>query len=72
MVAFKGLNVIFGLYKCTYSLTRGTELCIWPFEGNDEVDGAPGENELDTPAIEFSVYTISSANNDSFTFSLPI
>ena len=26
MVAFKGLNVIFGLYKCNYSLTRGKEL----------------------------------------------
>ena len=25
-VAFKGLNVIFGLYKCNYSLTRGKEL----------------------------------------------
>ena len=26
-VAFKGLNVILGLYKCSYSLTRGKELC---------------------------------------------
>ena len=26
MVAFKGLNVILGLYKCNYSLTRGKEL----------------------------------------------
>ena len=25
-VAFKGLNVILGLYKCNYSLTRGKEL----------------------------------------------
>ena len=26
MVAFKGPNVILGLYKCNYSLTRGKEL----------------------------------------------
>ena len=26
VVAFKGLNVILGLYKCNYSLTRGKEL----------------------------------------------
>ena len=25
-VAFKGLNVTLGLYKCNYSLTRGKEL----------------------------------------------
>ena len=25
-IAFKGLNVILGLYKCNYSLTRGKEL----------------------------------------------
>ena len=25
-VAFKGPNVILGLYKCNYSLTRGKEL----------------------------------------------
>ena len=25
-VAFKGLNVILGLYKCNYSLTSGKEL----------------------------------------------
>ena len=25
-VAFKGLNVVVGLYKCNYSLTRGKEL----------------------------------------------
>ena len=26
MVAFKGPNVILGLYKCNYTLTRGKEL----------------------------------------------
>ena len=26
MVAFKGPNVILGLHKCNYSLTRGKEL----------------------------------------------
>ena len=26
MIAFKGLNVILGLYKCNYSSTRGKEL----------------------------------------------
>ena len=26
VVAFKGLNVILGLYKCNYSLTRSKEL----------------------------------------------
>ena len=26
VVAFKGLNVTLGLYKCNYSLTRGKEL----------------------------------------------
>ena len=26
VVAFKGLNVILGLYKCNYSLTRGKEV----------------------------------------------
>ena len=26
VVAFKGPNVILGLYKCNYSLTRGKEL----------------------------------------------
>ena len=26
MVAFKGPNIILGLYKCKYSLTRGKEL----------------------------------------------
>ena len=27
-VAFKGLNVILGLYKCNYSLIRGKELGV--------------------------------------------
>ena len=49
-VAFKGLKVSFGLYKCYYSLTRGKELYIRPFEGNLETDVAPSENEFDTPA----------------------
>ena len=49
MVAFKGSNVILGLYKCNYSLSRGKELYIRPFEGNHEADVAPGENEFDTP-----------------------
>ena len=26
VVAFRGLNVILGLYKCNYSLNRGREL----------------------------------------------
>ena len=51
MVAFKGPNVILGLYKCNYSLTRGKELYIRPFEGNLEVDVAPGENQFDSPAL---------------------
>ena len=50
MVAFKGPNVILGLYKCNCSLTRDKELYIQPFEGHDEADVAPGENEFDTPA----------------------
>ena len=41
MVAFKGQNVILGLYKCNYSLTRGKELYIRSFEGNQEADVAP-------------------------------
>ena len=52
MVAFKGPNVILGLYKRNYSLTRAKELYIWPFEGNLEADVAPGENEFDTPALK--------------------
>ena len=40
-VAFKGLNVILGLYKCNYSLTRGKELYIRPSEGNRKADVAP-------------------------------
>ena len=40
------LNIILG-----YSLTRGEELYIWPFEGNHKADVAPGENELDTPDL---------------------
>ena len=47
-VAFKGRNVILGLYKCDYSLARGKELYIRPFEGNSEADVAPGENDFDT------------------------
>ena len=50
MVAFKGPNVILGLCKCNYSLTRGKELYIQPFEGNRKADVAPSENEFDTPA----------------------
>ena len=49
-IAFKGLNVILGLYN--YSLTRGKELHIRPFEGNWEAHGAPGENEYDTPVLQ--------------------
>ena len=49
-VAFKGPNVILGLYKCSYSLTRGKELYIRPIEGNQGADVAPGENEFDTPS----------------------
>ena len=41
-----------GLYKCNYSLTRGKELYIRPFEGNLEVNVAPGENEFDTPGVQ--------------------
>ena len=52
VVAFKGPNVVLGLYKCNYSLTRGKELYIWPFEGNCEADVAPGENEFETLVIE--------------------
>ena len=51
-VAFKGLNVILGLYKCNYSLTRGKELYIQLFEGNHEVDVALGENEFDNSVLE--------------------
>ena len=29
-VAFKGSDVILGLYKCNYSLTRGKELALLP------------------------------------------
>ena len=54
MVSFKGPNVILGLYKCNYFLTRGKEIYIWPFEGNHEADVAPGENEFDTPGIILS------------------
>ena len=50
-VAFKGPNVILGLYKCNYSLTRGKEFYIWPFEDNLEADVAPGDNEFDIPAL---------------------
>ena len=52
MVAFKGLNVILGWYKCNYSLTRGKELYIWHFEGNHKADVAPDENEFDTPVTD--------------------
>ena len=38
MVAFKGLNVILGLHKYNYSLTKGKE--------------TPSENEFDTPILE--------------------
>ena len=51
-VAFKGPNTILGLYKCNYSLTRGKELYIGPFEGNHEADVAPDENEFDTTALQ--------------------
>ena len=51
MVAFKGPKVTLGLYKCNYSLTRGKELYVQPFEGNHEADMAPGENAFDTPAL---------------------
>ena len=44
-------NVILGLYKCNYALTRGKEFYIRPFEGNRKADVAPGENEFDTPAL---------------------
>ena len=44
VVAFKGTNIILGLCKCNYSLTRGKELYIQPFEGNCEADVAPSEN----------------------------
>ena len=37
MAAFKGLNVILGLYKCNYSLTRGKELKLLP--GGHKVPG---------------------------------
>ena len=42
-VAFKGLNVILGLYECNYSLTV-KELKL-------HSDVAPGENEFDTPVL---------------------
>ena len=44
-VAFKELNVILGLHKCNYFLTRGKELFIGPFKGNLEADVAPVEND---------------------------
>ena len=53
MVAFKEPNVILGLYKCNYSLTRGKELYIWPFEGNCETDVAPSDNEFDIPGLVY-------------------
>ena len=41
-VAFKGQNVILGLYKCNYSLTRGKELgtAAWQKQGGGS-DAAP-------------------------------
>ena len=36
-IAFKGPNVILGLYKCNYSLTRGKELALPP--GRNKVEG---------------------------------
>ena len=47
-VAFKGPNVILGLYICNYSWTRGKELYIQPFEGNHKAGVASSENEFDT------------------------
>ena len=47
-VAFKGPNVILGLYKCNYSLTLRSWNYSQPFEGNREADVDPGENEYDT------------------------
>ena len=46
VVAFKRPNIILGLYKYNYPLSRGKELYIWPFESNHEADVAPGENPL--------------------------
>ena len=46
VVTFKGPNVILGLYKCNYSLTRGKELYIQPSEGNSEADVAPVKTSL--------------------------
>ena len=37
LVAFKGPNVILGLYKCNYSLTRGRSLVLLP--GRNKVLG---------------------------------
>ena len=51
--AFKRPSAILGLYKCNYSLARGKELYIWPFEGNPKAGVAPGENEFDTPGVGF-------------------
>ena len=45
VVAFKGPNAILGLCKCNYSLTRGEELYIRPFDRNHEADVAPSEND---------------------------
>ena len=60
--AFKGPNVLLGLYTCNYSLTRGKELYIRPFEGNHKADVAPGENEFDTPGlschINYPIWTL--------------
>ena len=53
MVAFKGPNVILGLYKCNYSLTRGKEFYIWPFEGNHEADVASSKNEFDNSDLMY-------------------
>ena len=36
-VAIEGPNVVLGLYKCNYSLTRGKELCLWGMNKNDHV-----------------------------------
>ena len=56
--AFRGPHVILGLYKCNYSLTRGKELYIRPFESNHEADVAPGENEFETPALNYMSFQI--------------
>ena len=61
LVAFKGPNVILGLYKCNY-LTKGKELYIRPFEGNHEADVATSENEFDTAILMYI-----STENTSYT-----